>query len=293
MYFQCLSIFLLTRRFRIVPDSVPSLLQNWRTCLLFEAANRSLLCIKLASEQSISDAFPVLSWVIGNAICGRAHSEESRKVLRSIFDAVLVGCKLSFRLNGRTANRLGNLVSPDASDSEGRSVIVRSGDRQNAIEFLRVWLRDKCFDSVKICDPYFGSEDLEVLRLVLGFGRDLRVSILTSRRHQDRKSTHIPIDEEYRHAWKRISDQALPMTDIVVIGNKQGELPIHDRWWVTNDGGLRTGSSFNSLGEKKESEISLLTPEEAKEREIEVNEFMELKKREHDGQKLSIYFFTL
>ena len=44
--FQWLSLFLLTGRFWIVPNSVPCLPQNWCARLLFEAPNRSLLRLR-------------------------------------------------------------------------------------------------------------------------------------------------------------------------------------------------------------------------------------------------------
>jgi hypothetical protein len=104
-----------------------------------------------------------------------------------------------------------------------------------------------------------------------------------------------PWEEAYRRYWyENLSDQKPPETDIVIVGTqKGGDLPIHDRWWVTGGKGLRFGSSFNSLGQKKDSEVSSLTPEEVAEREIETDLYLCLRKREHLGEPLSVVMFRL
>jgi hypothetical protein len=79
----------------------------------------------------------------------------------------------------------------------------------------------------------------------------------------------------------------------MIVGNLKGELPIHDRWWLTKGTGLRIGTSFGSLGNRKESEISTLTTSEAIEREAEIDEFLRMQKREHNGERLSVMAFTL
>jgi len=65
-----------------------------------------------------------------------------------------------------------------------------------------------------------------------------------------------------------------------------GQLPVHDRWWLTPGYGLRFGTSFNGLGHSRDSEISLLSPEEAEIFEQEVDQYLLRKKREHRGEKL-------
>ncbi|HVB86864.1 MAG TPA: hypothetical protein VNK23_09415, partial [Candidatus Dormibacteraeota bacterium] len=142
------------------------------------------------------------------------------------------------------------------------------------------------------CDPYFGPDDLQVLQLVLRSAPHLKVAILTSRKQQQMNGA-VDVEESYKKKWRSICDQQAPDTEIVVVGNSKGELPIHDRWWLTKGKGLRIGTSFNSLGAKKESEISGLTEAESRELELRVDEFIETRKREHNGEKLSVFVFSL
>jgi len=248
--------------------------------------------VKLASDLPLSKAYPILSWVIENAVSRRAHSDEARTLLRSLYDAALVGCELSFRLSARTSDRFRRLVTQNTT-GRGQALVVGGGDRAQALEYLEAWLSENATGYLKVCDPYFGPDDLGLLQMVMRCPHPLRVSILTSRKHQDRQTAAAPIEEHYRDKWKEVSDQRPPITEIVVVGNAHGELPIHDRWWITKGKGLRLGTSFRSLGDRKESEISVLSETESGEREGEIDEFLAMRRREYRGEKLSMYLFEL
>lgn len=248
--------------------------------------------VQSASSMPLSKAYPIIMWVIANAIRRRSQSNEARRLLHSMYSAGLVGCELSFRLSPRALRQPPKFLSRTA-EADAPGMIVHAGQRDTALDFLRRWLAERAVDYLKICDPYFGPSDLGALQLVLGSARRLHVSILTSRKKQEVECAARSIDEEYRRKWKEISDQEPPQTDVVVVGNKTGDLPIHERWWLTKGGGLRTGSSFNSLGGRRESEITVLSEREALLREQDVDEFLTMRKREHEGEKLSIYLFVL
>ncbi len=62
---------------------------------------------------------------------------------------------------------------------------------------------------------------------------------------------------------------------------------------LTNGGGIRIGTSFNSLGTTRVSEISVLSPEQAKQREDEIDLYLRREKREHNRNKLRYILFTL
>ncbi len=72
-----------------------------------------------------------------------------------------------------------------------------------------------------------------------------------------------------------------------------GELPIHDRWWITRGGGLRLGTSLNSMGISKDSDISEMTAQEAGEHELGVDQYLTSQKYDHNGEPLSYVIFNL
>jgi hypothetical protein len=87
-----------------------------------------------------------------------------------------------------------------------------------------------------------------------------KVKVLTSKKHLNDEHIISP-DDEYRQQWRLISDQAPPKTEIVIVGiESSGKSPIHDRWWITQGGGLKIGTSFNSLGKTQDSMITRIPP---------------------------------
>jgi hypothetical protein len=249
--------------------------------------------VEMAGKMPLDLAYPILSWAVENAIRRRAHAEESRRLIRGLYEATLIGCELSYLLGGRSAGRLRDSVRRASARTTHSGIVVHSGERERAIEFLTQWLTQNVKEYLKICDPYFGLEDLEVLQLVIGSSPNVLVSILTSKKHQDEQGSGLRTEELYQREWSRISDQSPPRNEIVVVGTSSGDLPIHDRWWLTRGRGLRMGTSYNSLGAKKESEISVLTEPEAQQLEKEIDEYLNFRKREHDGERLNIHAFSI
>ncbi len=146
---------------------------------------------------------------------------------------------------------------------------------------------------MKICDPYFGPESLEALRLILEVDPGLRVAILTSRKHQQNEKVREPLSSAYQVYWKEhVCNQSAPETEIVVVGSAEtGESPIHDRWWISEGVGLRLGTSFNSLGHRL-TEISFMQEEEARSAEVAINRYLVDRVREVEGRRLRYELFS-
>lgn len=150
-------------------------------------------------------------------------------------------------------------------------------------------------DYIKICDPFFGPDELEVLNLILVSSPGLKVYILSSKKWQDQIKVPSPWEDAYRNQWRiKLSDQNPPSTRIIIVGlRSSGELPIHDRWWITRGGGLRLGTSLNSMGISKDSDISEMTAQEAGEHEVGVDQYLTSQKYDHNGEPLSYVIFNL
>ncbi len=250
--------------------------------------------VQVAAERPLNEAYPILSWVIENAIQRRSYAEEAKTLLREIFEASMLGCDLAYTVAARTSRR--PRITPTYQRLQtDRTRIVRAGERSQALEYLRQWLEEHAVDYLKICDPFFGPKDLVVLQMVSGCSQSLEVSILTSKKHQDNEGVKQPWSEAFQLYWhENISEQDPPKTEIVIVGTRSaGALPIHDRWWLTRGSGLRFGSSFSSLGETKDSEISALTDDEIRQREMETDQYLSFTKRDHLGEKLTISVFSL
>jgi hypothetical protein len=173
------------------------------------------------------------------------------------------------------------------------SLVIDGIQPEEAKQVLINWIRSNLSGFLKIADPYFGVEELWILQVINEIDPACEVFVLTSKEHHS--DLPQPWETGYRDHWRlQISDQDPPATEIVIAGFKSSQKsPIHDRWWITRNAGLRIGTSINSLGESRISEISQLTLSEVEEREEIINRFIMTKTREYKGEKILYSSFTL
>ena len=256
-------------------------------------ADALLPYLDVAAKLPLHDAYPILAWMVQNNVVRLPRSDQARALLVPTFEATVLAAELGARLAARSSVHVRSTTSLVRTATANQTqIVVTPGEREAALQFIAEWLHGVA-DYLKICDPFFGPEDLEVLKIVAAANPDCRVSILTSRKRQD--SVAQPWEESYRTHWRlHVSDIDPPDTDIVIAGREVGgDSPIHDRWWITNGAGLRLGTSFGSLGRGKSSEIAALTSVEADMREKEIDQYLVRKRREQDGVKLRYVSFTL
>lgn len=249
--------------------------------------------VSLASRAPIDETYPVFSLVIESFNRKWASTAEAAVVLRQMFDGVLLTFEATMAIEMRSKEWLPRIVTSVLDDPQG--LLVRPGERARALSFISTWLERATGDTLIVCDPYFSSQDLELLRIVRDVAPGMRVRILTSQQAQAQNDVHPPYDAAFGHHWRRhVSESEPPDTEVVVAGVEPGgHLPIHDRWWFVGEAGLRCGTSFNGLGGTKESEISVLSQEEVSVRRNEVARFLDMRPRESDGKKVRYNLFNL
>lgn len=252
----------------------------------------SMELVEKMRRQPLVQSFPVLSFFVQNAVVRRGHADEAKVFLREMFEATLSACEVARAVITRAVGR--QVSTYELGAETGKGVIIPAGARQLAMETIEVWLREQSDTDIYICDPFFGPKDLELLQMVQEAAKDCSIIILTSRKQQEHDAVTFPYEEFYSDYWrKNFSEQAPPRTEFVVVGGNAGELPIHDRWMINSNSGIRLGTSINGLGGGKDSEMSSLTLEETQERMKETLAYVSRDKREHMGQKLSYLFFEL
>jgi hypothetical protein len=253
--------------------------------------------LKIASQVPISQAYSILAWIIENGVKRLAKTDQAETHLLPLFDSVILGAELAGRIITKSLGR-SRSVKTYASNSAGefkRTIIVNPGERDKVMEVVKQWMAEAVGDYLKISDPYFGIHDLELLRILRSIKPNCSVHILTSKKQQLNDGLTSPWEDAYRTHWRlNISDQDPPNTEIIIVGNeKQGASPIHDRWWVTNEGGLCMGTSFNSLGITKSSELRVVPAFEAEQREKEIDKYLNRLIREFKSDRLFYSSFTL
>lgn len=251
----------------------------------------SLSLLRQIRDASFDNSFPVLSFVIENAVSRRGHADEAKVYLRDVFEATLKTCEIAQAVVLRSAGR--SVSRPRPQKREGRTLIA-AGERQKAFDVIAEWVRLSVTDTLYICDPFFGPRDLEILQIVKENKPETSIVVVTSRKQQEQDGVASPYEEYYGTYWhKNFSEQSPPSTEVVVVGGASGDLPIHDRWLISGSTGLRLGTSLNGLGVGKDAELTYLSEIEVQERMEETRSYVERQKREHLGQKLSYTFFDI
>jgi hypothetical protein len=254
--------------------------------------------IQESAKLPLNKAYPILSWIIENANQRYAYTDQVSTVIRPIYEAMLLGTELAASIVScsGTGGRL-NLMKLHRGVADVSNHTISPGERERAIQILTDWFEHDVHGYLKICDEYFGLDDLEVLQLLNAVNPECKVYILTSRKQQAQQGIEASLEEAYRSHWRTniSSDQDPPDTEIVVVGARSsGKSPIHDRWWLTEDSGIRIGTSFNSLGVTQISEISWLSADEANQKEEIVDQYLQREMRvSDDGERLSYALFTL
>ena len=79
-----------------------------------------------------------------------------------------------------------------------------------------------------------------------------KITVPTSRKHQPPLAHEEDLEDIYDRFLEKSIDQEPPHAEIAIIGGEFSKAsPIHDRWLVSRETGLRFGSSLNFLGIQK------------------------------------------
>lgn len=246
-----------------------------------------------ASRFPLEQAFAVLAFVIENEVRHYKETPQAAVHLRPLFKACAMGAELAYRISAKMRDA-SIAYRSTIKEIEGRS-LIQAGERDRALEQIRSWVRNKVNQYVKICDPYFGLDDLELVRLIRMENEEVPIEILTSRKHQRDQGVPVPWDEAYQSHWRlNISETDPGEVKMTIVGTKEsGAMPIHDRWVLSEGSGLRIGTSFNSLGVSKASEISDIAAEDFPGVRDVIEAYLNGKPKTRNGEKLLYTSFNL
>lgn len=259
-------------------------------------ANATIPYLQISGPQRLSDVYPVLAWMIENSVQRHDDTPFGATHLSELFNTAAFACDFAMRLISRASGLQQELsaLSRPLTDSK-EAIIIYPGQREKATTFLREWLAASSPEYLKICDPYFTVNDLAFLMLVREVMPSCRIQLLTSERKQKEAGIAEPFEDSYKKYWRlHISDQDPPDTDIIIVSVAgTGDSPIHDRWIVSGGTGLRLGSSFSGMGAGKTTEISVLQPPIAADREREIDQYLTRQLRDVLGKRIRYQVFSL
>jgi hypothetical protein len=246
-----------------------------------------------AGEGSFEEASPIHAFVC-EAIVKRYQNarDVGPECIRDLFNKYTDSYALLIKLVSslREPNDV-PIVSQDKMEGAG-VFIVPPGGREQALRWISAWLVRKRPVDLTIVDPYFSPGDLQAVDLVQRELPTCKITIITTDKVRHTRS-HESAKDCYDANWRRLSLGEPPETKIIIV-SADGEVPVllHDRWWVTKEGGFGTGTSFNSLGDKL-TELHELDREACSSLFRELAPFAELIRKTSGGQRLSYQVFTL
>ncbi|OLV16868.1 ATP-binding protein [Deinococcus marmoris] len=248
-----------------------------------------------ASELGIDRAFPVYTWLIQNFIRRFEGTNKTFDILRPLFISCMSSAELLYSIYGNSFEKITQITRSRIGPSTLGSLLVQPGQRDEAIKFLKTWLEDNLSQTLLISDPYFGPEELELLRLVVEINPTCVIRILTSRKHLQQEKIVLPYDETFSNYWRNHIMEFEMLDTKIVVADVEGSSgsPIHDRWYITENAGLKLGTSYNSLGISSISGLNVMDSEEHAQNTAALEQFIIREIRVHEGKRIKYTSFVI
>jgi hypothetical protein len=246
--------------------------------------------LKIGSILPISESYPIYAWLIQNNLLKYKFTPQVKDYIYPFFEATLASCNLILSI-AQKATIQTKIAKKNSESKENKSIVIVDMDTDEAQILLKKWLRKNIQDVFYISDPYFDVNDLWILQEVNCINPDCKVFILTSR---TKRKKALSGEELLSYWYENLADQPPPPTDIVIAEMGSSRIsPIHDRWMVTKKAGVRIGTSMNSLGRNRISELCEMTLNESEERLDQIQRFVVNKERIYKSEKIQYITFTL
>lgn len=244
--------------------------------------------VAMAAEGTLHQAYPVLSWHLANMERKYTQPQDIKAHLVPICEAMMLSTELTHAILRKVSGK-GADVREEASE-EG--LLVRRRSRAEAVAFIEQWLQQNASEQVIYCDAYFSTKDIQLLRLCLAQAPQCRMIVVASKPHlvKERELG----EEPFLRAWREQSDQNPPDTEVIAPAfvDSPDKHVLHDRWLLTGAAGLRFGTSFNSLGIERLSEVSEMEPGQVRVLREQIDKYLS-RQRVVDGARIHYSTFTL
>jgi hypothetical protein len=245
--------------------------------------------IPVASKLPLDKSFPVYAWLIQCLSIKYQETNQAQEYLRPIFLAACANAEFVYSFVKSAKGDFDFASFEEELEISDDSVLnVREGERDKALNWIRDWLENNNPNNVTVADPFFGPDDLQLLQIIKSINTKAVVTVLTSEKHQKSEIGDSDWAEIYSAKWrKEFSDLSSPIVDFIILGIEgSGDSPIHDRWLITDNGGIRMGTSFNSLGVGKLTELSILEKDAADSKTRELDQYILRRVMEVGGKEL-------
>ncbi|GAB3995274.1 hypothetical protein GCM10028807_35000 [Spirosoma daeguense] len=261
--------------------------------------------VKQALNYTLSDSYLLYSLYIESLLKKYEKSTSQKNVdfLQTIFDATIFNSSLIDILSQNSPIKIKNRLRAINTSVANSDLYFKIGEREKFDSFLRDWVEKNVVNSLNILDPYFTEDDLPALLLIKSVVPECEVFILTSKEGNNNRYENN--EEVYKNKWQELSFDSPPPTTVKIIWRESEQntgrennfkSPFHDRWWIPDNAqtGLRFGTSYNSVGLSKDSEISIMTVDDAKKvADNAIRDYIEGNVRKYGNERIRNLSFEL
>ena len=250
--------------------------------------------LMLAKNMPLNLAFPLIAYAYENIIRVYGSGVKTTEYIHRMFHACIQMVTLAFMILERSSAIDKKSRWATVTSTNRMAKTIEPGNRQQAIDWIRDWIIGVNDPTVSICDPYFSVEDLELVRLIQQCRPEARVTVFGDLAlHKKDKRTAAYADTYYAYWQNHITHDDPPTLKVILCATTSGKFPVHDRWIITPDSGLRLGTSFHSIGEGKLSEISTMREEEVLEVGQKLARYLAMEESFLNGERLQYEAFTV
>ncbi len=203
----------------------------------------------------------ITHWVI-ESLCRKRKGASQESRLDVFLSVAQLAHELAKWISTARGEGIPEVVHDSFADLSTRVEFFRAGETERAKRWLQDWLSENVKEYLKICDPYFGPEELEYLMYV---PLDCRILIVATDCYLKVGDNADRVKRELELHWRALTSRAFPNVQFLIVPRKL-EDRFHDRAIVTLHAGLDIGQSLNGLG-KAHGKITVLSEEDARELE--------------------------
>lgn len=249
--------------------------------------------ITLGSKLPLVYGYPVWAFVLENIAKQYSKTPQAFAIIHPIYEACICVAQLSGWISSNASQTLPMISGRSEGEVASSHIVIAANEKEKAKKYIDNWLSENSIDKLIICDPYFGKEELEMVKSVLAIRPNCVIDILASKLHQEKERESGGAENAFRNYWRQLTSIDAASVTITLVGFENGKSPIHDRWILSDKAGLRLGTSLNGLGGKTASEISKMSEVEVSGFMPEVSKYLTAHVRDKDGQRLDYSIFTL
>jgi hypothetical protein len=258
------------------------------------SASQNLKLLEACQEGTVETAYSITSFVIEAMSIRYGNTPQAAEYLRPLYTAMTEACEIAL-IAARTTERDEDRLPTEEDADRGAAVTyVGIGSREEAIDVITRWVNISESSYVKICDPYFKPEDMEILEVFGSALPQAEVTVLTSVNATSR-SRSVSINDEFANAWQRLSVDRRPKYCRIIMAGiaRNGLFGIHNRWIILDDIGIDLGTSSGALGRDRSHVISRLDPLTRRKCEVDVDEYLLMQRRYWMDERISYQVISL